>query len=51
MKSLEGLDPLVLVGAQIYTTVRKLLFENLSPIDIDELNNDLMEVSLRGLLE
>ncbi len=42
-------DPLVLVGAQIYTTVWKILFEEIAPIDEKSLADDLTNISLRGL--
>ena len=45
---LRSIDPLVLLGSQIYTTVWKTLFEGLSPIDTDQLNHDLLELLLRG---
>ena len=45
------IDPLVLVGAQIYTTVWKILFEEIAPIDETSLSADLTEISLRGLLK
>ncbi len=45
----SNVDPLVLLGSQIYTTVWKSLFEELSPINTDNLNKDLMELLLKGL--
>ena len=46
---LSKIDPLVLLGSQIYTTVWKSLFEGLSPINTDNLNRDLLELLLTGL--
>ena len=48
-KEAAKIDPLVLLGAQIYTTVWKTLFEETSPINTDALNKDLMKVVLGGL--
>lgn len=48
-KSAAKIDPLVLLGSQIYTTVWRNLFDDLSPIEPDALANDLMDVLLNGL--
>lgn len=48
-KEVADMDPLVLLGAPIYTTVWKLLFEEISPIDTEHLVNDLLELVLLGL--
>ena len=48
-KELSGIDPLVLLGSQIYTTVWKSLFEEITPIDVERLNEDLTKVLLSGL--
>ena len=44
------IDPLVLVGAHIYTAVWNILFKDLQEIDIDKLVQDHLELVLRGLL-
>ena len=48
-KDINGMDPLVLLGSQIYMTVWKILFEDFSPIDIDLLNEDLLQILLDGM--
>lgn len=44
------IDPLVLVGAHIYTAVWKILFNDLQELDIKMLVDDHLELVLRGLL-
>ena len=47
---IEQIDPLVLVGAQIYTAVWKILFSDLQELDIEKLVEDHLQLVLRGLL-
>ena len=46
----KTIDPLVLVGAHIYATVWKILFDDLKEIDIEKLVEDHLQLVLRGLL-
>ncbi|MEM1038953.1 MAG: TetR/AcrR family transcriptional regulator [Pseudomonadota bacterium] len=46
-----GIDPLVLVGAPIYTAVWNILFEEKQSIDADQLVNDHLELVLKGILK
>lgn len=46
----EHIDPLVLVGAHIYTAVWRILFEDLQDIDIEKLVDDHLKLVLEGLL-
>ena len=48
-KGIEKIDPLVLLGSQIYTTVWKILFEDIAPLDTDAVAEDLMKILLQGL--
>ncbi|MEL6505293.1 MAG: TetR/AcrR family transcriptional regulator [Pseudomonadota bacterium] len=48
-KEVAGVDPLVLVGSPVYLAVWKILFEDISPIDVDALVDDHLEVVLNGL--
>ena len=45
----RDIDPLILLGAQIYTTVWKSLFEELAPIDSTRLGEEFVHVVLNGL--
>lgn len=47
---IEQIDPLVLVGAHVYTAVWKILFSDLQELDIETLVEDYLELVLRGLL-
>lgn len=47
---IEHVDPLVLVGAHVYTAVWKILFNDLQELDIEKLVDDHLELVLRGLL-
>lgn len=49
-KEMANVDPLVLVGGHVYMAVWKLLFEDISPIDVDALVEDHLEIILNGLL-
>ena len=44
------IDPLVLVGASVYTSVWNILFSEIAPVDAEKLAEDLLEVLLGGLL-
>ena len=48
-KEAADIDPIVLVGANIYMAVWKILFEDLSPIDTERLVEDQLKLCLRGL--
>jgi len=48
-KDALDVDPLALLGAQIYTTVWKSLFDELAPIDAVRLGEDFTRVVLEGL--
>lgn len=48
-KDALDVDPLALLGAQIYTTVWKSLFDELAPIDPVRLGEDFTRVVLEGL--
>ena len=50
-EEVTAIDPIVLAGAQIYTTVWKILFDELAPIDERSLSKGLTELVLRGLLK
>ena len=43
------IDPVILVGANVYTTVWNILFDDLSPIQTDKVAQDLVDVFLKGL--
>ena len=43
-------DPLVLVGAHVYTAVWKILFSDMQELDIEKLVDEYLELVLRGLL-
>ena len=45
------IDPLVLVGAPIYTAVWNILFDEKQTIDADRLVNDHLELVLNGILQ
>ena len=47
---IEQIDPLVLVGAHVYTAVWRILFNDIQDIDIDKLVDDHLRVVMRGLL-
>jgi len=44
------IDPLVIFGANVYAAVWKILFDDLSPIDIDKLVDDQLTFVIPGLL-
>lgn len=44
------IDPLVLVGAHVYTAVWKILFNDMQELDIEKLVEDHLELVLHGLL-
>ena len=46
---LRDVDPLALLGSQIYMTVWKSLFDDISPVDTDQLNSDLVRLVTNGL--
>lgn len=43
------IDPLVLVGAHVYTAVWKILFNDMQALEIEKLVDDHLELVLRGL--
>lgn len=47
-KQAADIDPLALFGASIYMVVWKILFEDFSPIDIDQLVDNQMAMVLVG---
>ena len=47
---IEQIDPLVLIGAHVYTAVWKILFNDMEEIDIEKVVDDHLELMLRGLL-
>jgi len=49
-QEIKDIDPLVLVGAHIYTAVWKVLFADLQELDTDKLVDDHLELVLKGLL-
>ncbi|WP_299861328.1 TetR/AcrR family transcriptional regulator [uncultured Hoeflea sp.] len=49
-QNIKDIDPLVLVGAHIYTAVWKILFADLEELDIEKLVDDHLELVLGGLL-
>mgnify|MGYP001800603513 CR=1 FL=1 len=49
-QQIKDIDPLVLVGAHIYTAVWKVLFADLEELNIDKLVDDHLELVLKGLL-
>ena len=49
-KEAANIDPLVLVGAHVYAAVWHNLFDDESPLDIEKLVDDHLELVLRGLL-
>lgn len=49
-QEIKDIDPLVLVGAHIYTAVWKVLFADLQELDTDKLIDDHLELVLKGLL-
>ena len=46
----RDIDPLVLVGAPIYTAVWNILFDEKQAIDAEQLVNDHLEIILNGVL-
>lgn len=50
-QDLKHTNPLAILGCQIYMTVWKTLFDDISPIDIKQLNHDLMQLLLNGAQE
>ena len=49
-KEIKDIDPLILVGAHIYTAVWNILFGDLEDLDVDKLVNDHFELIQFGLL-
>ncbi len=49
-QEIQDIDPLVLVGAHVYTAVWRILFDDLQEIDIEKLVDDHLELVFRGLL-
>lgn len=49
-KEVKHIDPLVLVGAHVYTAIWKILFSDMQELDIERLVDDHLELVLRGLL-
>ena len=50
-REVKNLDPLVLVGAPVYTAVWNILFADMNPIDAEKLVKDQMEIVFNGLLK
>ena len=46
----KGLDPLVFVGAPVYTSVWNILFNDMQPLDTDKLVDDYLQSITSGLL-
>lgn len=49
-KEIADLDPVILVGANVYTAVWKILFESFSPLDTEKLLKLQIDLILNGLL-
>lgn len=50
-ESCLDIDPVILVGANVYTSVWKILFENLSPLENEKVVQDMINVFLNGLVK
>lgn len=50
-QEVKNLDPLVLVGSPVYTAVWNILFEDIDPINAQELVEDHVEIVLSGILK
>ena len=48
-ESCLDIDPVILVGANVYTSVWKILFEDLSPLESEKVVQDTINVFLKGL--
>ena len=50
-KSILQVDPVILVGAPVYTAVWNILFSDQSPLDAEALADKFLEIVLTGVME